>query len=209
MSLLDTITQQLGGDTMSQLSRQIGADPQTTQNAVQMALPVLLGGLARNASNPAGASALDNALAKDHDGSMLDNLGSLLGNPQSANGGGILGHVFGGRREPVEAGVAQASGLSAQQTGKLLMILAPIVMAALGRMKRNQGMDAGGVGDVLQRESSTAERQLPGGLGGMLGGLLDRNNDGSVMDDIGRMTGGLGGLGGMLGGGGTDRPTGR
>ena len=32
----------------------------------------------------------------------LANLGSLIGNPQTGAGAGILGHIFGGRRETVE-----------------------------------------------------------------------------------------------------------
>ena len=45
---------------------------------------MLTGALARNAAKPAGAASLDQALAKDHDGSILDKVGDFLGNAGDA-----------------------------------------------------------------------------------------------------------------------------
>ena len=68
MGILDTVGQQLGGDTLKQISQQIGADEGTAAKAVSVALPLMLAGLTRNASTPDGAAALDQALTRDHDG---------------------------------------------------------------------------------------------------------------------------------------------
>ena len=211
-SLLDAVTQQLGGGNLSRISQQIGADEGATQNAIGMALPVLVGGLARNASQPAGAAALDRAL-DNHDGGLLDNLGQLLGGqgaPWSSGGAGILGHILGAKQAPVEQGIGKATGLTSQQVGRLMMMLAPIVMAALARARSSQGAANASAGSVLQREQSSLDRQVPGGLGG-LASILDRDGDGQIADDIANLAagklGGLGGsgglgniLGGMLGG---------
>ena len=199
-SLFDLVTQQLGGSNLGQISRQIGADESTTQSAIGMALPVLIGALARNASQPAGAAAIDRAL-ENHDGSVLDDLGSLLGGGVNARAGaGILGHVLGGKRAPVEQGIGRATGLSPQQVGKLLIVLAPIVMAALSRMRQQHAADAAdpGVGAVLQREQQEVARRAP--EAGGLAGMLDRNDDGSIVDDLARMAPGM--LGGLFGGAG-------
>ena len=51
-SIFHTVTQALGGANLTQLSQHIGANEGATQQAIQAALPMLLGGLARNASNP-------------------------------------------------------------------------------------------------------------------------------------------------------------
>ncbi|HEV7238272.1 MAG TPA: DUF937 domain-containing protein [Thermoanaerobaculia bacterium] len=196
-SILDAVRQQLGPDTIQQLSSTLGADPATTSNAVSLALPTILGALSRNASQPEGAAALDNAL-NAHDGSILDNLGGLLGSGGGGGGGiggAILGHVFGGRRDTVEQGVGRASGLDGAQVAQLMAMLAPIVMGVLGRMKQTKGLDANRLPDVLQQSRAQAEEETPG-LGG-LGGLLDGNNDGSVADDLLRM--GTSALGGMFG----------
>ena len=213
-TIYDSVLQQLGGGNLSQLSQQIGADESTTQRAVQAALPMLLGGLARNSARPEGAASLAGALNDHRGGGMLQNLGGLIGNPQSGPGAGILGHIFGGRRDTVEQGVGQATGLDRQLIGKLLMVLAPIVMGVLARRRFGEDQ-AGGtppaapradaappaddLGPMLQRETEEAAQKAPGGLGGLLG-MLDRDGDGNPLNDLGKLGGGLGGLGGMLGG---------
>ena len=61
-------------------------------------MSAILGAMANNASKPGGADSLLGALQKDHDGSILDNLGGFLGQPNTDDGNGILGHVFGNSR---------------------------------------------------------------------------------------------------------------
>src|SRR5512142_2668786 len=134
-SIVETIQQALGENTIQQISRSIGADPNKTANAVTTALPAILGGLSKNASNPDGAAALHRAL-DDHDGSILDNLSGLLGGGTNVEGGQILGHIFGDNRPAVEQGVGKASGLNTGQVAQILTMLAPIVMGVLGREKQ-------------------------------------------------------------------------
>ena len=198
-SILEGLAGKLDGEVLEQISRQIGADPATTANAVEMALPVLLGGLANNAASPEGAGALDAALAADHDGGLLDNLGALFGgvgtNPRSLDGAGIIDHIFGGRQEAVQGGIERSTGLDRGQVFQLLAVLAPLVMAYLGKRKRDAGLDAGGIGGELQQERERMEQKEPG-LGGLFGQLFDQNGDGSVVDDVMRMAPGV--LGGFF-----------
>ncbi|MEP7270063.1 MAG: DUF937 domain-containing protein [Acidobacteriota bacterium] len=189
LNIQELLSQQLGGGAIQQLSQQIGADEETTSNAVTAALPMLLGGLARNAQSPEGASSLLGALDRDHDGSVLDDIAGYLGQGGGAEGNGILGHVFGSNRQNVESGISQASGLDLSQVARLLPLLAPIVMAVLGRTQRQQGLDAPSLAGVLGRESQQAEASSP--LMGILSQVLDSNRDGSVMDDVAGMLGGL------------------
>lgn len=201
-SIFDAVTQQLGGANLTQLSQQIGADEASTQQAMQAALPLLLSGLARNASRPEGAASLSSALGEHADGSVLSNLGGLLGAPQQGAGAGILGHIFGNRRDTIEQGVGRATGLQQPQIGKLLMVLAPIVMAVLARKQQARPAtadqvpapaDAGSLPDVLNQEAQEAQKRAPGGLGGLIG-MLDRDGDGNPLNDLARMAGGKGGL---------------
>ena len=184
-SLLDTLKQQLNPATIQQISNSLGADPKTTSAAISTALPALLGGLTQNASNPQGAAALNNAL-DDHDGSILGNLGGLLGGGAASGiGGAILGHIFGPKQSTVEAGVAKTSGLSGAQVAQLLAILAPIVMGVLGRAKQQSNLDATKLPNVLQQTTQQIQQESPS-LGGLLG-MLDTNKDGSVADDVERI----------------------
>ncbi len=76
--LTEMLMRQLSGSAISQIGNKIGADPGTTSKALAIAVPLLVSALARNSSTPGGAEALNQAVARDHDGSILDNLGALL-----------------------------------------------------------------------------------------------------------------------------------
>ncbi len=199
--ILDMLGPALSGGTLQQLSGTVGADEQTTQRAMMAALPLILGAMNKNTNDPQGAQSLASALEKDHDGGLLDNLGGFLGgltgggapaaSSRAADGTGILGHVFGKQLPQVQQGVGQATGLDSGQVTRMLVALAPMVMGYLGRQKRAQNLDAGGLSAMLNREASTARAAAPNDLMGMLGGFLDRDGDGSPMDDVAGMLGGF------------------
>jgi hypothetical protein len=193
LNVQDLLNGQLNSGAISQMSQAIGANQQSTATAVEAALPMIIGAMARNASTPEGASSLSGALDRDHDGSVLDDvIGFLGGAAQGAgNGNGILGHVFGDRRPAVESGVSQASGLDMAQVSQLLMMLAPLVLGALGRTQRQEGLDSDGLAGLLGQQSQSMSNSP---MMGVLSQILDRNNDGSMMDDVAGM------LGGFLGG---------
>ena len=185
MDLTGLLNNALNSDTIQQIGQQLGADEGTTSNAIQAALPMLLGGLANNTASQSGVSSLLGALDRDHDGSILDDLGGFLGDYLSGRGAGILSHIFGAQEGAVERGVSQASGLDLSKVGPLLMMLAPIVMGAIGRARREEGIDAGD----LPRELSSAAQQTGAdqGLLGALSSMFDMNRDGSAVDDIAGM----------------------
>ena len=135
-TILDLIGEQLSPDTIRQMSGAIGAEPRQTATAVETAVPLLLGALQRNASNESGAASLAGALDRDHDGSILDDLAGFLGQGTTAAQGRSLDHIFGGKRAPVENAVARRSGLDGGQVMKLLAMLAPMVLAVLGKAMR-------------------------------------------------------------------------
>lgn len=193
MSLLKELTQTLSGSALDALSGQLGADKNTTNAAIGAALPMIISALGKNASNQSGAEALGNALAKDHDGSILDNLGGFLGSTDNGPGAAILKHVLGGKQNQAQAGISQLSGMDPAMAGKLLENLAPVVLGMLGKKQRSGGLDIGGLAGMLINERSAVQSNAGGGLGNILGGLLDADGDGSFLDDVGGM------LGGMLG----------
>jgi hypothetical protein len=214
-SLDSLLGQQGSNEVIGQLSKQVGAQPDLVNSAIQMALPMIVGGLARNASTPDGAGALANALQNDHDGSILDNLGSLLGGgaqtPQTAgqtdlggiigsilgggqqaqqnpatDAGGILGHIFGPQQGKVAEQVSQQSGLNMGQVAQILLTLAPLVMGYLGKQQRTQNLDPNGLSNYLgQQTQQAAASGNP--MMDMVGSFLDKDHDGSAMDDIASM----------------------
>ena len=190
-SLQDLLGPQKGSEAVDQISQQVGAEPSAVNSAIQAALPSILGGLANNASDPQQAQSLDQALEQDHDGGILDDLGGLGGmifgqqeTPRQADAGGILGHILGGGQGQVAQDVSQQTGLPTGQVAQILMMLAPIVMGYLGQQKRQQGVGADGLGGLLGGLFGGGAPSYPQQSGG---GFLDRDGDGSSMDDIASM----------------------
>jgi len=187
--ILSLLSGTLGGRSSDEIGTAIGADSSKTQTALAAALPLLLSGLARNASQPEGAHALLGALERDHDGSALDNLSGLLGGG-GGNAAGILGHVFGAKEPAARDAVAKAGGLDTAQAGKLLLLAAPLVMAALGRMQREKGLDANGLAGFLGGEHQAMSNAQPG-LMGLATQMFDRDGDGDVSHELAGMVGKL------------------
>ena len=198
MSLVDILSSQLGTEGVEMMGQKLGLDPATTQQAIATAIPMLTGALAHNAAQPGGAVALNQALDA-HDGSILDQVGSYLGNSGAASGigGAILGHILGRHQDNANAGLANATGIGAGQAAQLLAMLAPLVMGYLGRMKQQQGIDPGNLGSVLQDEHAQAQAAAPSGLGGILSNILGGGGQGGG-GGLGDIAGSL--LGGLLGG---------
>ena len=185
-AITNIITQQLGGSASRTIAQRFGISETTANTAIQMGVPLILAALARNASQPQEAQNLHQAVATDHDGSIFDNLPGYLQNPQSVNGAGILGHVFGSQKPAIENNLAQATGIDQSSAGGLLETLAPLVMGSLGKAQQQNGLDASGLSDLLNNQQQQAQANAPGAMG-MLSSLLDQNKDGSSMDDLQRM----------------------
>ncbi|MEM0999856.1 MAG: DUF937 domain-containing protein [Bacteroidota bacterium] len=193
MNLLEMVTSYLGDDGVEKVGQSLGSDKGTAASALAQAVPFLVGAMARNTKSDEGAAALNGALDRDHDGSILDNLGSLINSPEAGAGSGILRHVLGSRQPAVQQAVAQKSGLSMESAGKLLAMAAPMIMGYLGKQKRENNLGAGDIAGMLQHTAGTMEKDddSGGGIGGMVKGLLDADGDGSIMDDVGGIIGKL------------------
>ncbi|GAB3057571.1 DUF937 domain-containing protein [Intrasporangium mesophilum] len=192
---------------IDELAAQLGVDRSEVQQAVESALPALLGGLQANASDPAGASSLMAALS-DHQAPV-----STLGDIDENDGQAIVGNIFGGNTDRV---VNQLGGLGSGGSGsgmgglvqKLLPLLAPIVMSWLANK-----IGSGGLGSVLGGGSAGGQTQtdtgplFPGGQGADSGPVQSPSAGGSsnpLQDILGQVLGGAAGGSGGSGGGAGD-----
>ena len=202
-SLQDLLGQEQGEQAVNEISNNVGADSSMVNTAIQMALPALINGLANNASSAQGAESLNTALDEDHSGGgVLNNLGGLAGMifggqqeaappPPQANAGGILGHILGSNQGAVAQDVSQKSGLGIGQVAQILMFLAPIVMSYLGQKKQQENVGSDGLGGMLGsilgggQQAQAAAPQSSGNS--MASNMLDKDRDGSSLDDIASM----------------------
>jgi len=174
VALVDTVQQQLGSPEVNQISQQLGVNPGLVQTAIAAALPMILGGMARHAAQPDGATSVGQAIDAHADQPTSI---PVAGPPADASGGsgGLLGRILGGHRAGVEDGVQQATGLDSEKTKKLLLMLSPIVLGVLARRQFGgqsaSTTPADQLGGTLQQEAQAAVRQAPH-VGGLLGKIL-------------------------------------
>lgn len=203
--IFELLNSDLGKQLINGASQETHQPEDKTAQVVQMALPLLMGAMKRNASTPQGAAGLMGALDNKHDGSILDNLGGFfeggISEEQKIDSLGILGHVLGGSQDNVVGALSKKSGMDSSSVMKILQVAAPIILGYLGRQKKQQNV--------------SDQSGIEGLLGGMLGGgrkqqrkqqsmietLLDGDGDGSIVDDIaGMVLSGNKKKGGFLGG---------
>lgn len=199
--LLDLLNSPMGKQLISGAAAQSGQSTDQTGSVLSMALPVLMGAMKKNAATPEGAQGLMGALSGKHDGSILDNLGSLLGggvdDSVMNDGAGILGHVLGGKQAQVESALSAKSGVDAGSVSTILKVAAPILMGFLGKQTKQQNIsDSNGIGNLLGGLMGGGQQQS------LIESFLDSDGDGSILDDVASMAlgGKKGGMGGLLGG---------
>jgi len=200
MASLDELMNQI---PISDVAARLGVDEQTARAAVEQALPALVSGLEANAKDPGGAASLEKAVAR-HSPALVDG-GVNLDEVDTDDGDKIVSHIFGPNREQVVATLgaqpAPAVGGLGSVVGKLLPILAPIVLSYLSKqfLQHKQSTETVQPTEPMQPKASKPAEPEQDGLGGLLGGLL---GGGSSSASSGSSGGGIGDiLGGILGGG--------
>ncbi len=190
MSLIDQIFQQIGGNEVSNLSQNLGANEQATQSAIQKALPMIIGALSKQTGTREGAFNIANLLDSDGDGNIMDDVAGFFSQSDNGAGPNILDSLFGGKKGGVTNGLSQMTDLEPNQASNLMENLAPVVMGFLSNQKSNQGLNVSALAGLLGNE---AQKVKQGGNGadamGFLENFLDSDGDGSSMDDIAGMIG--------------------
>jgi hypothetical protein len=187
---LEALLGLLQGQDIGNLASQVGGNEGEAKKGVMAALPAMLAALGKNAGTEKGAEELNNALEKKHDGSILDNLSGYLSNPDLKDGAGILNHLFGNQTSNVANAVSQSSGLDTNGSMKMLQMLAPILMGILGQQKKQNNLDAKGLGNLTSMLASNFGSEAgTSGIMETVTNLLDANKDGNVVDDIMGMVG--------------------
>jgi hypothetical protein len=83
----------------------------------------------------------------------------------------------------VETRIARQVGLDPASVSRILTVLAPLVLAAVGRARRRHVWDARQLARALGTECASAEDVLPGCVG-VFEELLDADPDAEMDDDV-------------------------
>lgn len=198
MSLIDLLTGNTGSQVAEKAEQKFGINRNQVIALLAVAAPLIISYLRKKSQDSNEAESLNNALDKDHDGSILDDVSQA--DARQDEGGSILNHVFGGDKQNVENKLSQNTGISIDKIGPILSMLAPIIMGYIGREKQQNNVGAGGLGDllggILGGAQNQAQQQQSNPLNDILGSVLGKSSQsqssGNPLNDI---------LGSVLGGG--------
>jgi hypothetical protein len=176
MDILSEIINAKGGAAVRQLGSQFGLGEQQTTAALSALVPVLAVGFQRNMQNQGGLGSLISALSAGNHRQYLDNPQSLGQHTTVKDGNGILGHILGSKdvSREVASRAASQTGLSSDVMKQMLPLAAALMMSAFSQKAQ------GGAPMAAPAASGS-------GLADMLTPLLDRNRDGSMIDDVAGM----------------------
>ena len=176
MNLVNAILQMLGSSNVaSSISSLLGLSQDQTRRTTTAAVPSLLAGLTGLASTPQGAERLSDTISKQDSG-LLDNLtGAFSGQgPRLAEqGSSQLNSLMGaGINSKLGSVLSKFTGIGEGATGKMLGMLAPIVLGFLSKQQKSMGLNAGGLANLLSGQKDNIRAAMPAGLESALSSAL-------------------------------------
>lgn len=213
MSLIDLLTGNSSNKVAEQAENKFGISKNQIIALLAVATPLVISYLRKKSQDSKEAEALNNALDKDHDGSILNDPAQAVN--RQDEGSSILDHIFGGNKSNVENQLSANTGISMDKIGPILAMLAPVIMGYIGKEKQQNNVGAGGLGDllggILGNASNQAQSQASNPLNDILGSVLGSGGQSSSSNPLNDILGSVlgnnnnqqqpkeGGLGGLLG----------
>ena len=183
-----------------EIASKLGVDEGEVNSAVKTLVPALVGGIQQNVqADDIDSSKLESDVAQQGASGLLDG-GVSVDQVDAKAGDQFIARIFGGNDSNAVASALAGGGAgNSDLIKKLLPILAPIVLAYIGKQltkgsapaqPQAQAAGGGGLGDVLGSILGGAGGGGNNPLGSILGSVLG-GNQGNAIGSI---------LGGLLGG---------
>jgi hypothetical protein len=190
MAGLDDLLNQI---PVADLANKLGADPSEVQQAVQTLVPTLLGTMHENvASDDIDSTHLESAAVATGESDLLDG-GVNVDQLDENQGNQMVASLFGGNdTDQVASALSGAGAPGGDLIRRLLPMLAPIVLAYVGRQFSQRNAGAG---------AAQAQAGPGGGMGDLLGSILGGGGAAGAGNPLGSILGSVlgGGQGGALG----------
>ena len=169
---MNSIGALLSGGGVKAISKRTRLPAGDVAKAMSYGIPILVGGMNRNAATAQGEQSLSDAL-RYHSGDDVSNVGKFLKGADLKDGKKIIAHVLGGDQEDVVDQISRASGVSKGKTTSILALLAPLLLSLLGG-QQNQGGSNFNLSSLLLSMllggGMQQQTQQPNLLGSLLGG---------------------------------------
>ena len=170
---------------VQEIASKLGADEGEVNTAIQTLVPALVGGLQHNvAADDIDSSQLETAVTRTRP-AACSTAASASTRSTRSDGDQIVAKIFGGNdSNQVASALAGAGAGNGELIKQLLPILAPIVLAYIGKQFTKGGGAAAPAGTQAQASSGGLGDILGSILGGAAGGGGGNNPLGSILGSV-------------------------
>jgi hypothetical protein len=183
-NIMEEFLSSLGPEVSDQLSTNLGIDRNAAQQMLPEIAPMILGGLKRQKDNYGGQERVDHILNKYGNADVLDDIGDFFSSQvEQQDADPRLGGLLGDSGMQATNMLSKQFNLDGSTAMKIIPMLAPIILGFLTKTRDRGGAGSSGIS-----------------------AMLDRDGDGSILDDVaemflqGSMGGSRRGGGGLLDG---------
>lgn len=174
MDILGLIKDKLTDSVIEKVSNFLGEHPENIGSALNSSVPIVLGGIIRNASNDEDTGKVMDVL-KDggHTGEILDDLPNLLSNFDKTQlliiiGTNIFNHFTGSKSNSIVEKLSTLTGIRKTSASSLVGLAAPLVLGALGKVVSKEGLGVSGLTRLLAEQRESVFGALPPAIANQL-----------------------------------------
>lgn len=184
-NLVASVAKLLTPDLLSRLSSVLGIDQSTIEKAASAGVPGLLAALASLVGKPGGAAKIADVVRQQPPGALSEiaTAGAAAQRNIMDSGVSALSSLLGGSTmSALSSAIGKYAGIGEAGSKSMLGFLGPAVLGVLGQQQRASGLDASGLGQLLQSQAGNISRALPSGFARQL-------SDAGVLDQVTTSTG--------------------
>ncbi|MGZ3788929.1 MAG: DUF937 domain-containing protein [Bacteriovorax sp.] len=148
-SLIDISQNFFTPDIVQKISGAIGQSSEKTKAALQSAVPAFLSGMIDKGSTPEGASKLvDMVNSHNYESNMLPDESRL------SEGNDVVNNIFGSNLNNTVSKLGTSTGLSTNSVTKMLGLVAPVFMGAIGSKVKNENLNSSGLMNFFRQQKN-------------------------------------------------------
>jgi len=164
MNLIEQLMGQLNTqENTEKISGAVGADQDSTKNALSNIIPILTKALGNQDANEMG--------------NMLEQAKQGSGNAQE-----MVSNLLGDKANLIQQFLGKTTSMDSSQSSSFLNQVLPMVMGALGQKQQEEGLDNAQLSSALNESNEKAAQG--NSQFSQLTALLDKDGDGEITDDL-------------------------
>jgi|GEM_PF-5334911 len=173
-NLLNELRGQVGDVLKNKGSDLLNEKQDNIQKAMNALLPALFGVIVQRGSSEKGARELMEIInTENYNGGLLESVDGMLdkgGNslePLLEKGNKLVEQLLGEKKGGLTEMIANYANLDKDSSSSLLHIVTPLIMSLIGRQVSQEGLNAGGLMNLLSGQKSAIKEAMPPQLAGI------------------------------------------